>query len=113
MTLAGVYKATEIYMLQDSSEDNTNTWAFLDRRIDDLQTAGKAARNVRSIEKYFLDISKGYKQNMLFQIKQCSFLLLFVLALNAMKCVNPCTTAPTASLCPVKLGQPRHSAAGN
>lgn len=42
--LAGVYKATEIYMLQDRSEDNTDTWAFLHRRLDDMKTLGNAVR---------------------------------------------------------------------
>ena len=41
-----MYKATEIYMLQDRSEDNADTWAFLDRRLDNLQTFGKVVRNV-------------------------------------------------------------------
>ncbi|XP_076470066.1 ubiquinone biosynthesis protein COQ9, mitochondrial-like isoform X2 [Babylonia areolata] len=44
-SLAGVYKATEIYLLQDRSEDNANTWAFMDRRLQDVQTVGKAARS--------------------------------------------------------------------
>jgi ubiquinone biosynthesis protein COQ9 len=35
-TLAGVYGATVLYWLGDSSEDNGATWAFLDRRIDDV-----------------------------------------------------------------------------
>ncbi|XP_066592820.1 glomulin-like [Prorops nasuta] len=33
--LAGIYKATELYMLQDNSEDHMQTWKFLERRIDD------------------------------------------------------------------------------
>lgn len=33
--LATIYKATELYMLQDSSVDNENTWKFLERRIAD------------------------------------------------------------------------------
>jgi ubiquinone biosynthesis protein COQ9 len=35
-TLAGVYAATVLYWLGDSSEDFGATWAFLDRRIDDV-----------------------------------------------------------------------------
>lgn len=35
-TLAGVYGATVLYWLGDASEDNAATWAFLDRRIDDV-----------------------------------------------------------------------------
>ncbi|XP_070151044.1 ubiquinone biosynthesis protein COQ9, mitochondrial [Polyergus mexicanus] len=35
MILATIYKATELYMLQDASEDHKETWLFLDRRIND------------------------------------------------------------------------------
>lgn len=44
-SLAAAYKATEIYMIQDRSEEKYETWAFLDRRIDDLQFFGKAIRS--------------------------------------------------------------------
>ncbi|KAL1129174.1 hypothetical protein AAG570_013704 [Ranatra chinensis] len=33
--LAGIYKATELYMLQDKSEGYTQTWLFLRRRMDE------------------------------------------------------------------------------
>lgn len=46
-SLAGVYKSTEIYMLQDKSEDFQNTWEFLNRRMGDLKNFGKFARSVR------------------------------------------------------------------
>lgn len=35
-TLGAVYGATIFYWLDDSSDDFNDTWAFLDRRIDDL-----------------------------------------------------------------------------
>ncbi|XP_029160729.1 ubiquinone biosynthesis protein COQ9, mitochondrial [Nylanderia fulva] len=35
MILATIYKATELYMLQDISEDHKETWLFLERRIKD------------------------------------------------------------------------------
>ncbi|MEY8829255.1 COQ9 family protein [Sedimentitalea sp. XS_ASV28] len=35
-TLSGVYSATLLYWLGDSSPDHAATWAFLDRRIDDV-----------------------------------------------------------------------------
>src|SRR5690606_5887850 len=35
-TLAAVYAATALYWLGDDSEDNAATWAFLDRRIEDV-----------------------------------------------------------------------------
>ena len=36
MTLAGVYSAALLYWLGDHSEGHASTWAFLDRRIDDV-----------------------------------------------------------------------------
>jgi ubiquinone biosynthesis protein COQ9 len=35
-TLAGVYSSTLLYWLNDRSEGDAATWAFLDRRIDDV-----------------------------------------------------------------------------
>ncbi|CAD1475579.1 unnamed protein product, partial [Heterotrigona itama] len=35
IVLAGIYKTTELYMLQDNSEDHQKTWNFLERRIKD------------------------------------------------------------------------------
>ncbi len=34
--LAGVVSSTVLYWLQDQSDDNAETWAFLDRRIDNV-----------------------------------------------------------------------------
>lgn len=34
--LSGVYSATVLYWLGDTSEDSADTWAFLDRRIEDV-----------------------------------------------------------------------------
>lgn len=35
IALAGIYKATELYMLQDKSTDYENTWKFLKTQLDD------------------------------------------------------------------------------
>lgn len=35
LTLAPIYVATVLYWIDDSSGDSTETWAFLDRRIED------------------------------------------------------------------------------
>jgi ubiquinone biosynthesis protein COQ9 len=40
--LAGVYSTTLAYWLQDESEDFTETWAFLGRRVDDVMKIQKA-----------------------------------------------------------------------
>uniref|UniRef100_A0A0A9XBS2 Ubiquinone biosynthesis protein n=1 Tax=Lygus hesperus TaxID=30085 RepID=A0A0A9XBS2_LYGHE len=37
IALAGIYKTTELYMLQDSSNDYVQTWHFLERRMDEAQ----------------------------------------------------------------------------
>ena len=34
--LSGVYGATFLYWLSDASEGNSATWAFLDKRIDNV-----------------------------------------------------------------------------
>lgn len=46
-TLAGVYSATVLYWLGDTSEDHERTWAFLDRRIDDVMQIEKFKAQAR------------------------------------------------------------------
>lgn len=47
-TLAAVYSATVLYWLGDDSTDNQATWAFLDRRIDDVMQFEKLKSRVRN-----------------------------------------------------------------
>lgn len=47
-TLAGVYGATVLYWLGDDSLDHQATWAFLDRRIDDVMQIEKAKARVNA-----------------------------------------------------------------
>ncbi len=47
-TLSGVYSATVLYWLGDNSEDHADTWAFLDRRIDNVMQFEKLKSDVRS-----------------------------------------------------------------
>lgn len=47
-TLAGVYSATLLYWLNDRSPGSEATWAFLDRRIDDVMKLEKLKGQVRS-----------------------------------------------------------------
>jgi len=47
LLLAGVYSATLMYWLNDSSEGHAGTWAFLDRRIDDVMQIEKAKARLR------------------------------------------------------------------
>ena len=47
-TLAGVYSSTLLYWLNDRSDGAEATWAFLDRRIDDVMKIEKLKSQVRS-----------------------------------------------------------------
>ena len=42
LTLQVVYTATELYMLTDKSEGHADTWAALDRRMEDVDTFGSS-----------------------------------------------------------------------
>jgi ubiquinone biosynthesis protein COQ9 len=46
-TLSGVYSATVLYWLGDQSMDHAATWAFLDRRIDDVMRFERTKKAVR------------------------------------------------------------------
>ena len=45
--LAGVYTATELYMLTDYSPEFADTWDVLDRRLHDVMTIGKVMGQVQ------------------------------------------------------------------
>ncbi|PRY93669.1 ubiquinone biosynthesis protein COQ9 [Hasllibacter halocynthiae] len=45
-TLAGVYGSTVLYWLGDGSMDHEDTWAFLDRRIEDVMRIEKAKAQI-------------------------------------------------------------------
>ncbi len=45
-TLSGVYGATVLYWLGDQSPDHRDTWAFLDRRIEDVMRIEKMKAKV-------------------------------------------------------------------
>ncbi len=47
-TLAGVYSSTLLYWLGDTSDGNEATWAFLDRRIDDVMRIEGVKGRVRA-----------------------------------------------------------------
>ena len=44
---ASVYAATELYMLTDRSFAHADTWAFLDRRLEDVMMLGKVQAHAR------------------------------------------------------------------
>jgi len=45
-TLSGVYSATVLFWLGDTSDGNADTWAFLDRRIEDVMQIEKVKAQV-------------------------------------------------------------------
>ncbi len=47
--LAGVYSATALYWLDDRSEDAADSWAFLDRRIDDVMRIPKFGARLKNV----------------------------------------------------------------
>lgn len=46
MSLAGVYSSTMLYWLGDASPNFTNSWSFLDRRIDNVMSVEKAKASI-------------------------------------------------------------------
>ena len=44
--LAGVYAATELFMITDYSPGYTDTWKSLDRRLEDVKRLGSATTEV-------------------------------------------------------------------
>jgi ubiquinone biosynthesis protein COQ9 len=49
LTLAGVYSATLLHWLDDSSPDFESSWSFLDRRIENIMQFEKLKRRVREM----------------------------------------------------------------
>jgi ubiquinone biosynthesis protein COQ9 len=49
MILGSVYSATVLYWLGDTNPDHANTWAFLDRRIEDVMRFEKTKAQLREI----------------------------------------------------------------
>lgn len=47
--LAGVFSSTVLCWLDDTSEDHTETWAFLDRRIEDVMRVPKVTARLRDV----------------------------------------------------------------
>jgi len=48
LLLAGVYSSTLLYWLDDKSPGHENTWAFLDRRIENVMQIEKAKAFIKS-----------------------------------------------------------------
>ena len=52
LSLGAIYKATELAMVQDKSEDFRETWEFLDRRFQDEMDIGSFLMNSRDAQKF-------------------------------------------------------------
>lgn len=59
MTLSGVYTSTFLFWLGDESEDAQDTWAFLDRRIENVMQFEKVKAKVREKD---IDLSKIWRE---------------------------------------------------
>ena len=58
-TVAAVYRMTELFMMQDESPDFADTWAFLDRRLGDLEKMGENRLELENELKNMGDITKA------------------------------------------------------
>ncbi|KAI0236305.1 Ubiquinone biosynthesis protein COQ9, mitochondrial [Lamellibrachia satsuma] len=47
LSVAGVYKSSELYMLQDGSEGFRDTWGFMQRRINNVMKLGDVAAQMQ------------------------------------------------------------------
>lgn len=54
--LSSVYSSTELYMVQDNSDNFKDTWEFLDNRLNNIITSGKFTE---SVQYSALGVSKG------------------------------------------------------
>lgn len=64
LLLAGVYLSTLLYWLNDGSENQTETWAFLDRRIADVMRIEQAKGRLRGAKLPFSDILASLRKGM-------------------------------------------------
>jgi len=53
MLLSGVVSSTTLYWLEDRSEGNADSWAFLDRRIADVMRIGKGISDLKGAGRVF------------------------------------------------------------
>jgi len=58
MTLSGVYSAVLLFWLNDESEDYADTWAFLDRRIEDVMKIEKTKWQMRKASEKLPSLSR-------------------------------------------------------
>lgn len=63
LTLAGVYSATLLCWLNDKSPGSAETWAFLDRRIEDVMKIEKAKSRLREWTEMMDPYSLGVRRS--------------------------------------------------
>ena len=59
LTLAGVYSSCFVYWLGDESDDQADTRAFIDRRIEDVMKIEKSKAELRKWTEHMPDIWRG------------------------------------------------------
>lgn len=59
--LAGVYSTTLIYWLDDKSENLQETWAFLDRRIENVMQVPKLRGQLRTLAERAADLRRFFR----------------------------------------------------
>ncbi|XP_022185053.2 ubiquinone biosynthesis protein COQ9, mitochondrial isoform X2 [Nilaparvata lugens] len=57
VALAGIYKMTELYMIQDGSHDHQNTWQFLHKRLDEASQINSFLVKGESATQFAKDIA--------------------------------------------------------
>ncbi|PHZ84909.1 COQ9 family protein [Paremcibacter congregatus] len=63
LTLSGVYSTTLLYWLNDDSADRQDTWAFLDRRIENVIQFEKGKARARKLSERLPDITSSFWKN--------------------------------------------------
>ena len=58
-TLAAIYLSTELYMMEDKSPGFVDTYAFLDRRFEDIRQLGKSKSQVTNAISGLFKICQG------------------------------------------------------
>jgi len=60
MTLAAIYAATELYMIQDRSPEYEDTWSFMERRFEDLKSITQPANSFASTGQSLANIAYSF-----------------------------------------------------
>ena len=59
LALAALYESTQLFLLQDNSQDKTETWAFLSRQMRNIFGAAGVGRNLGSAARAICSVAGG------------------------------------------------------